>query len=47
MFAAPHIGPMTRAEIFAHENGVERHHCAVRKTEHQREAVKAREIAGE
>src|SRR5215471_7343534 len=36
-----------RAEIFAHENGVERHHRAVSKPEHQREAIKAREVAGE
>ena len=36
-----------RAEIFAHENGVERHRRAVGKAEHQREAVEAREVAGE
>src|SRR6516164_346999 len=35
------------AEIVTHENGVERHHRAVGKAEHQREAIEAREIAGE
>jgi hypothetical protein len=35
------------AEIFAHQDRVERHHRAIGKSEHQGEAVEAREVAGE